>query len=405
MAAEAAASDSASDRMTSPPELPVAPLAVLRRRHSAKWRTHPDPVIPLTVAEMDFELAEPVRDALTQAIAAGDTGYAMPVPLLGESFAGFAATRWRWEVDAAQVTAITDVGVGVVEVLRLATRPGDTVVFSPPVYPPFFDWVREVGARAFEVPLVQQDGGGWRLDLPGLERAFAGERPGAYVLCNPHNPVGRVHDVAELAQLIDIASRYGVLVISDEIHGPLVLPGAEFTPVLTVPGAAEHAVALVSASKAFNLAGLKCAAIVTASPTTRDLIDRLPPDARWRTGHLGVLATVVAYRDGGPWLDSLLATLDLRRAQLARLLAERLPTIGWRPPQATYLAWLDCQAIGPGSVAREHFLAHAGVALEPGPRFGDPGAGFARLNFATSADVLTEAIGRMSASLTDGSAR
>ena len=222
---------------------------------------------------------------------------------------------------------MTDVGVGVVELLRALTRPGDAVVISPPVYPPFFDWVPEAGARILEVPLAERDGRP-RLDLDGLERAFAAH-PAAYVLCNPQNPVGTVHSPEELEALVRLARIYRVILISDEIHAPLVLPGATFTPLLTVRGAGELAVSVVSASKAWNLAGLKCAAVVTASPAMASLMARFPPDTRWR--------------------------------------------------------------IGPDNQARELFLRNGKVALEPGLRFGAPGAGYARLNFATSVDILDQA--------------
>jgi cysteine-S-conjugate beta-lyase len=379
-------------------DLVVAPLAELRKRRSAKWRTYDASIIPMTVAEMDFDLAEPVAEILHAAVAAGDTGYAMPTPALGDAFAVFAGDRWGWQVDARQVTAVTDVGVGVVELLRASIRSGDTVVISPPVYPPFFDWLTEVGAHKREVPLARDASGGWRLDLQALEQAFA-SRPAAYVLCNPQNPVGRVHERDELAELLRLAARYDVIIVSDEIHGPLVLPGNDFTPILTVPGAADHALAVVSASKAFNLAGLKCAAIVTGSERTADLAAKLPADNRWRTGHLGVLATVAAYRDGGHWLDRLLATLLHTRDHLGTLLRSQLPAIRWTPPQATYLAWLDCTSIRHTESAQQHFLDHAKVALEPGTHFGQAFDGFVRLNFATSPEILDEAVGRMARSL------
>ena len=377
------------------PELPVDPLDVLRKRRSAKWQTYPADVLPLTVAEMDFALAEPVAEALREAVARSDTGYAMATPGLGRALAGFAAGRWHWDIDPASVTAVTDVGVGVVELLRLLARPGDAVVISPPVYPPFFDWVPEAGARLLEVPLAH-DGAGWRLDLAALEAAFA-SHPAAYVLCNPHNPVGRVHTPDELAALVRLARIYQVTLVSDEIHGPLVLPGATFTPLLTVPGAAEVAVSVLSASKAWNLAGLKCAAVVTGAPHMAALVGRLPPDTRWRVGHFGVLATVAALTGGGPWLDRLLATLDRRRALLADLLRQRLPMVAWQPPEATFLAWLDCAALGPDNQARELFLDRGHVALEPGLRFGAVGRCHVRLNFATSTDILDQATARMAA--------
>jgi cystathionine beta-lyase len=372
-------------------------LAQLRHRRSAKWRTHPADVLPLTVAEMDFALAPAVADALHAAIARSDTGYAVAAPDLGRALAGFAGRRWDWDLDPAGVSAVTDVGVGVVELLRVLAGSGGDVVISPPVYPPFFDWAPEAGARLVEVPLVHE-AGGWRLDLAGLERAFA-RRPAAYVLCNPHNPVGRVHRSEELGALVALAAAHGVTIVSDEIHAPLVLPGATFTPLLSIPGAPEVAVSLLSASKAWNLAGLKCAAIVSASATMAAVVDRLPPDARWRTGHLGVIATVAALDDPSSWLDRLLVTLDRRRAQLAGLLAEHLPAIRWDPPEGTYLAWLDCRAVGGAAEPRDVFLDNGGVALEPGLRFGPAASGWVRLNFGTGAEILDEAVRRMAAAL------
>ena len=365
-------------------------IEALRRRRSAKWRTYPDDVLPLFVAEMDCSLAPPVAAALREAVDASDTGYAAAVPDLGVAVSGFAARRWGWQVDPAAVAAVADVGVGVVEMLRMLSRPGDTVVISPPVYPPFFGWVPEAGGKLREVPLTAE----FRLDLPALATAFAAH-PAAYVLCNPHNPVGRVHTRDELAALVRLAKRYGVTIVSDEIHAALVLPGAEFTPLLSIPGAAEVAVSVVSASKAFNLAGLKCAAIVTGTPAMAALVEGFPPDVRWRTGHLGVVATVAAFTKGDAWLDELLKELDARRAQLGDLLRTRLPMINWRPPEATFLAWLDCRALGADDEPRDLFLSRGHVALEPGTNFGAAGAGYVRLNFGTSREILDEATTRM----------
>jgi cystathionine beta-lyase len=375
-------------------ELAVAPLSELRKRRSAKWRTYPADVLPLTVAEMDFPLAPPILDALRAAVDASDSGYAAAGPELGEAFAAFADRRWGWRVDPAAVTTVTDVGVGVVEILRVLIRPGDAVVISPPIYPPFFDWVPEAGGRLLEVPLTTD----LRLDLERLEAAFA-THPAAYVLCSPHNPVGRVHTPDELAALIRLARIYRVAIVSDEIHAPLVLPGATFTPLLTLPGAADVAVSIVSASKGWNLAGLKCAAVVTGSRRMAEVVGRLPADLRWRSGHFGLIASVAAFTDGVPWLDDALATLDARRVQLGELLRDRLPMIRWQPPEATYLAWLDCAKLGPDDDARAMFLERGRVALEPGLHFGAAGAGHVRLNFGTSAEILDEATARMAAAV------
>ena len=377
--------------------LPVADLATLRHRRSAKWRSYPDDVLPLPVAEMDFGLAPAISEVLHKAVDASDTGYSMLGDELGDALAGFASTRWGWRLDASSVVPVTDVGVGAVELLRAVCAPGDAVVISPPVYAPFYHWVVETRTRLLEAPLCQDGSGQWTLDLEALEDAFR-QRPAAYILCNPHNPVGRVHGPDELAHVVALAHEYGVCVIADEIHAPLVLPGARFTPLLTLPGAEEVAVSLVSASKAWNLAGLKCALVVSAPPL-RPLVDRLPPDGRWRIGHFGALATVAAFTAGGTWLDALLETLDLRRRELGQLLAEHVPDIRWHPPEATYLAWLDCRRIGSGTQPYETFLRRARVALEPGPSYGSPGSGHVRLNFGTSGEILAEAVQRMGAAV------
>ncbi len=378
--------------------LDVEDLAVLRRRTSAKWTSYEADVLPLPVAEMDFALAPAVHDALRSAVAASDTGYANARPVLGDALATFAAERWSWVIDPATVVPAPDVGVGAVELLRACCQRGDRVVINPPVYPPFYLWLDEVGARLLEAPLRQRADDAWLLDLDAVESAFR-QRPAAYVLCNPHNPVGRVHSRAELTEVARLAEHYSVTVIADEIHAPLVLPGAEFTPFLTVPGGAEVGISLVSASKAFNLAGLKCAAAVTSSPAMRAVTDRLPEHGRWRIGQFGLLATLAAFTNGGGWLDSLLATLDARRAHLGELLDARLPQVRWRPPEATYLAWLDCRAVGSGSTPRDLFLERGRVALEAGPNFGQPGDGWVRLNFGTSETILDQAVARMAASL------
>ena len=218
-----------------------------------------------------------------------------------------------------------------------------------------------------------------------------------YVLCNPHNPVGRAHEPGELQAVVELAARHGVTVVSDEIHAPLVLPGARFTPLLTVPGAARVAVGVLSASKAWNLAGLKCAAVVTGSAEMAAAVAGLPPDSRWRVGHLGVLASVAALTDGEQWLDRLLVTLDRRRAQLGDLLRSgSRPCGGTSPRRRSWPGWTappSATATGRGSCSS----TAAASALEPGLRFGRQGSGHVRLNYATSAEVLDEAVARMAA--------
>lgn len=375
--------------------LPSLPLEVLRRRSSTKWRTYGADVIPMFVAETDFPLAEPITRALSEAVSIGDTGYTPPEPGLAEAFAGFARRRYGWEVDPVGVRWTGDVMMGVVEILRASLRPGDRVVIAPPVYPPFTMCIEEAGCTPEDVPLVDT-GDGWRMDLDGIGAALAaGAR--AVLLCNPHNPTGTVHSRAELAALADLAERHGALVLSDEIHGPLVQPDVSFTPFLTASDAAARiGYAVTSASKAFNIAGLKCALMVTAGAGPAATVAGLSPEVGWRTGLFGALASVAAFDpDSDRWLDGLLAALDENRRLLADLLAEHLPLAGYRVPDAGYLAWIDLSAYGWGEDPATPILAGARVALHHGPQFGPAGAGHVRLNFGCAPELLREAIERI----------
>jgi cysteine-S-conjugate beta-lyase len=358
-------------------------LGELRRRRSAKWRAVDPDVLPVWVAELDVPLAPAVTRVLREAVDTGDTGYAFPVDL-APAFAGFAARRWGWSVDVARCWPVADVMVGVAEALRYLTAPGDGVVVCPPVYHPFFDVPAEHDRVVVQVPLT----GSGALDLSGIDAALAAGAT-AVLLSSPHNPTGRVWTAGELQALDDVVRARGAVVVSDEIHAPLTLAGAVFTPYLA--GGDREAVAVVSASKAFNLAGLKAALLVAGSPAVADRLAAVPEQVAYRCGHLGVLATVAAWRDGDAWLDALLAHLDRNR----RLLAELLPDgVGYAPPQASYLAWLDLRGLGLGSPAA-HLLEHGRVALVEGSDFGAPGAGFARLNLGTTRAVLEEAARRV----------
>jgi cysteine-S-conjugate beta-lyase len=366
-------------------------LAELRRRRSEKWRRYPADVLPAWVAELDFPLAPPVAHVLAEAVARDDTGYASPGDLPA-AFASFAASRWGWNVDPGRTLVVADVMSGVAELLRALTEPGDRVVLNPPVYPPFFTVVREVGREVVEAPL----GADWRLDLDALEAAFAGGAR-CYLLCSPHNPTGTVHTREELQAVAELAGRHDVLVISDEVHAPMTLPGAVYVPYLHV--ASENGLALVSASKAWNVAGLKCALAVAGSPRAEAGLARVPTNVRFHVGHFGVLANIAAFTEGAEWLDGLVAQLDAQRDRLEQLLAEALPQVRAVRPQAGYLAWLDCRGLGLGDDPAEAFLERGRVALTSGLPFGPEGRGFARLNLGTSGALLAEAVVRMRSAL------
>jgi cystathionine beta-lyase len=371
----------------------------LRRRRSVKWRFKEPDVLPLWVAEMDVRLAEPIRHALAELVERGDTGY-VTWDGLAEAYAGFAARRWRQELDPGRMFIVPDVMWGIFEVLLVGTEPGDRVVINPPVYAPFFDTVTHARRRLVEVPLVRDADGMYELDLAGLEQAFAaGAR--AYLLCSPHNPVGRVWARAELEAVAALADRYGVLVLVDEIHAPLTYQPHRFVPFATLDApAAREAISFVSASKAWNLAGLKCALVVAGSARGAALLAGMGEEVAYGAGLFGAVANTVAFDQGEPWLDELLVALHANRAHLHTLLAENLPALTWRPEdvQATYLAWLDCTPLGLDDPAGV-FEQRGRVALEPGPLYGTGGDGFVRLNFATSPAILDEAVQRMQAAI------
>lgn len=370
-------------------------LSDLRRRTSAKWQRYDSDVLPLWVAEMDVNLAAPVREELERAIRDGDTGYASGTAYT-EALAEFAATRWNWDVSPSQMTGVADVITGYVDLLTLVTEPGGAIVLNPPVYPPFYSYLLAAGRTIEEAPL----GADLRLDFEVLEAAFeratAGGRSAAYLLCNPHNPTGTAYTRAELEHVAQLSERYGVPVISDEIHAPLVYAGHEFVPYLSVAGG-ENGYSLMAASKAWNLAGLPAAIAIGGTAVKADLA-RYAASPHHGPTHLGTLAQTAAYRHGGPWLDALMAGLDANRQLLATLVAEHLAGAHYRLPEATYLTWIDCRDLGIDGDPAAHFLEHARVALNPGPTFGTGGDGHVRLNIATHPDILTEAVRRMGAS-------
>jgi cystathionine beta-lyase len=294
---------------------------------------------------------------------------------------------------------VPDVMQGIVAVLEAVTAPGSAVVINPPVYPPFFSFLPRAGRRLVESPLVP-DGDRWSLDLDRLAADLAQPGVGAYLLCNPHNPTGTVFTRTELLAVAELAARHRVRVLVDEIHAPLVYSGATHIPFLSLADqapAAASGFAVVTASKAWNLAGLK-AALVVAGPAAVALLDRVPHDVQEGAGLLGVIAAEAALTEGLPWLDALLVGLDANRHLLATLLADMLPEIRYRPPDGTYLAWLDCRNLALPDEASAHFLQHGRVAVNAGHTFGAAGAGFVRLNLATHPDIVTDAVTRMARS-------
>ncbi|MDV6300745.1 MULTISPECIES: MalY/PatB family protein [Dietzia] len=368
------------------------PESELRRRRSQKWVAYPEDVLPLFVAETDVLLAPAIRERLAAAVADGDTGYFAEI----ERLAGVCAryySRFGYDVPEDAVVPVNDVGVGVRETLARTIPAGSGVVYTPPVYMPFGPWIRRVGMTPVAVPLVDHDGEDPRLDLAGIEQALAdGAR--AVLLSHPHNPTGVLHGQAELAELADLAARHDAVVVSDEIWAPLAMPEVEFTSFLAASDTArEVGLAISSASKAFNLAGLKCAFVINGNPERFHVRRSALSGA---VGHFGALAAEAALTGSLDWLDELRSALASNLDLMGRLLAEHLPRARWRRPDAGFVAWIDLRGYpGLGDDPAAAFLDEGRVALSPGPAFGTEGEGFARVNFACSAELLTEAFVRM----------
>ncbi|GAB6984571.1 MalY/PatB family protein [Nocardioides pyridinolyticus] len=356
-----------------------------------KWDVEPG-VIPAWVAEMDFRLAEPIEEALVRSVRTGAVGYP---PYgdggLGTAFSGFAARHWSWDVPADAVVPAGSVMAGMRIALEALCPPGPVVV-PLPCYPPFRDVVAVTGRELVPVAL-DPDAAEATLDLDAVERAFAaGAR--TLLLCNPHNPLGRAWTRDELAALAEVARRHGVRVVADEIHGPLTLPGATFTPYLTVD---ERAVLVTSASKSFNMPGTHNAHLVLLDEADRATARALPIPTQNAWSSLGIVAGTTAWREGDAWLAALVDRLDGNRTLLTERLAERLPQARMRPLEATYLAWLDLRAyrVDPAAAALRH-----GLRLSPGSDY-QPGLdGHARLNLATSPERVDRMVHRLATALT-----
>jgi len=368
----------------------------LRRRRTVKWTLYGPDVLAAWVAEMDFAVAPAVRDALLAAVERQDFGYVeADLSPLTEVCAAFLARTHGWEVRPNRMFVVADVLAGIAAALDHSVPAGAPVIVPTPAYPPFFEVVELGGRPVVEVAAVV-DGDRPTLDLDRIDAALdAGAR--AVLLCNPHNPIGRAYQPDELRGLAEVVDHHGARVVADELHAPLVHAGHRHTPYATVStAAADHSVTVTSASKAWNIPGLKCAQVITTNHADA---------AVWRgfgvftvpgPTPIGIAASTAAYTDGDGWRTDLLDHLGPNRRRLADLVAEELPGVGFRVPDATYLAWLDCSALGLDDPAA-FFLRHARVAVSDGPPFGTGFDQHVRFNFATSSAILERMVRAMGA--------
>jgi cysteine-S-conjugate beta-lyase len=378
-------------------EIGTPVVDALRRRSGRKWSQFAPDVLPAWIADMDFLPAPVIRSTLLEAVETGDLGYGPYAARSGvpESFARWAERRWRWKVDPAAVIVMPDVVGGLANCVEALSHPRAGVLVQTPIYPPFLSTVRVAGRTLCTHDLIAG-----RMDFSALRyRLRSGAAPvRLLLLCNPHNPTGRCFSRAELLELAAMVIEHDLLVVSDEVHADLVFPGHTHIPFASLdPELAARTVTLNSASKAFNIAGLRTAVCVCTDPALRARLLALPP-ARWNAfSTLGLRATLAAWtRDGEQWLTACVAHLAAMRARISGWLCESGLAIRCVLPEAGYLAWLDCRDLALAVAPDIFFLERARVALSPGVDFGECGRGHARLNFATSAQILDEILERMS---------
>jgi cystathionine beta-lyase len=384
-----------SDREVKAPD-----LASLLQHKSEKWTGFARDVLPLPVAEMDFPVAEPIKKILHAMVDASDLGYLGSIPEMGTSFAHFAQERWNWEVDPLQVRIGTDVGVAVVEILRVIAKPGDKVLINSPVYQNFYNWLVETGMEKVDVPFTRtgSDEGSnnpWELNWPEIESAYASGIK-VHMICSPHNPLGRIYTKEELLRFVGLAKKYNVIIISDEIHAPLTFKDSVFIPTLALgPDAESVCITVTAASKGWNIAGLKCAIIITQNEEMKEKMTHLPFALHYRASLPGAYASAIAFKEGGIWLDTVIAILDQNRYLIQDLLAATLPSVKYHIPQNGYLAWLDLTALNLGEDPGATLIERGKVAFNSGHFYAPQTSQYVRLNFATSPEIITEAIHRI----------
>jgi len=371
---------------------------LIDRRHtdSEKWRRYDEDVLPLWVADMDFAVPEPVVHALKERLAHPIFGYGRPPDGLREVIQERLARLYDWHVEMDEIIFLPGVVSGFNLACRTVGVPGDEVLVEPPVYPPMLSAPENNRRICKIVPLVEGDER-YEHDLDAFEQAIT-ERTALFLLCNPHNPVGRVFTRAELERLAETCLRHNVVICSDEIHCDIVFRGHQHVPIASLaPEVAAQTITFLAPSKTYNIAGLSCAVGVVQNPELRSRLEQAGKGLVPGVNVLGYTAALAAYRDGQPWLDELLAYLEANRDYLLEFIGQHLPGIRCHRPEGTFLAWLDCREVGLSGNPHRFFLEHARVALNDGTRFGVGGEGFVRLNFGCPRVTLAEALERMRA--------
>jgi cysteine-S-conjugate beta-lyase len=377
--------------------------AIIDRRSSdsAKWHKYGPDVLPLWIADMDFRSPEPVIQALRHRIEHGVFGYGIELPEFSHTITERLQRLYGWAVSPEALVMLPGVIAGFNLACRAVTSPGDGVLLHTPLYPPILRVPGNIGLSSDEMELHRRPDGQYEIDFDAVEKAIT-PRTRAFILCNPHNPIGRVYQRHELARLAEICLRHDLIICADEIHCEVLFQGHHHTPIASLaPEIAAHCVTLMAPSKTFNLPGLKCAFAIIPNAELREKFTAVRADLVPQSVNiLGYVAALAAYRHGQSWLDGLLRYLEANRDVVCRQVREYLPGVSMGTPEGTYLAWLDCRQAGiPGNDPYTFFLEKAKVALNDGVAFGKGGQGFVRLNFGCPRALLIQALEHMQKAL------
>ena len=376
-------------------------VKAMREKNCMKWTHYEGDVLPLWVADMDFPPADVITQALTERARSGNlgypTGYATGEPGLRGALKTWLSERHGWQVAEDDIMPVHGIVPGLYLGALACASAGERVLLQTPIYPPFISAVNDTGRVAQYSPLVWS-GSRWEMDLDGLEATITPETR-LLMICNPHNPTGRVFERGELEALADIVLRHRLWVVSDELHSDLVYPGQQHIPFASLSDEiAERTITLLGPTKTFNIAGLKIGFIIAQNAALRDRLKRVGAGLVTPPNVMAQSAAKAAYTEGGAWLSGALEYLQSNRDRVTKFAETYLPEGRYQAPEGTYLAWLELNTLNLGESLYDKLLA-CGVGLNEGPPYGPGGAGFARLNFATSAAIVDEALERLKTGL------
>ena len=370
-----------------------------KNTNSLKWGAYPPGVLPLWVADMDFRTAEPILKAMQDCIAHGIFGYESDLKELRNTFIEWVLNRYQWTIQSEEILFVPGVVTGLNLVARALTSCEEALIIQPPVYPPFFGVAKNSGLRLQQAQINVDRNLYYQMDFDGLRKSITPQSK-IFILCNPHNPVGRVFQREELQELAKICIKNHLIILSDEIHCDLIYKGQQHIPIASIDKEiARNTITFMAPSKTFNIAGLKCSMIIIQNPELRKTIEQAKAGWVGTPTLLAMSAALAAYREGGEWLEDLIAYLQCNRDYLLYYLAQNIPQIQMTNPQGTYLAWLNCSRLQLKQNAYEFFLNVSKVALSDGNIFGAGGKDFVRLNFGCPRSILKKALERMKQSL------